>query len=47
LKVYEQDTAPLLAYYRDRGLLHRVDGAASIDAVAANLERALSAVRSA
>ena len=46
LKVYEQDTAPLLAYYRDRGLLRQVDGAASIDAVAADLERVLSPVRS-
>lgn len=26
LDVYERSTAPLIAYYRDKGVLHRVDG---------------------
>jgi adenylate kinase len=28
LEVYERQTAPLVTYYEDRGLLHRVDGSA-------------------
>ncbi len=47
LTVYEEETAPLLAYYRDRGLLVRVDGTAPIDAVAARVDEALNAPRSA
>lgn len=47
LKVYEEETAPLLAYYHDRGLLVRVDGTAPIDAVAARVDEALNAPRSA
>jgi adenylate kinase len=47
LKVYEEETAPLLAYYRDRGLLVLVDGTAPIDAVAARVDEALNAPRSA
>lgn len=33
LKVYHQQTAPLIAYYRGQGLLKSVDGMADIDAV--------------
>lgn len=33
LEVYERSTAPLIAYYRDKGLLHAVDGSRSADAV--------------
>lgn len=47
LKVYEEETAPLLAYYRDRGLLVLVDGTAPIDVVAARVDEALNAPRSA
>lgn len=47
LTVYEEETAPLLAYYRDRGLLVLVDGTAPIDAVAARVDEALNAPRSA
>jgi adenylate kinase len=43
--VYEEETAPLLAYYRDRGLLVRVDGTAPIDVVAARVDEALNAPR--
>ena len=31
--VYERSTAPLIGYYRDRGLLHEVDGTRSSDEV--------------
>jgi adenylate kinase len=33
LKVYESQTAPLIAYYAERGLLREVDGLGSMDAV--------------
>jgi adenylate kinase len=33
LRVYHRETEPLVAYYRDRGLLRRVDGARDADAV--------------
>jgi len=37
LKVYHQQTEPLIAYYRDKGLLTSVDGMADIDAVTRQL----------
>jgi adenylate kinase len=33
LKVYEEQTAPLIRYYRDRGLLTDLDGSGQVDAV--------------
>lgn len=33
LKVYEAQTEPLIAYYRERGLLREVDGLGSMDEV--------------
>ena len=45
LAVYERETAPLLAYYRARGLLTVVDGTAPIEQVAARVEAALLAPR--
>jgi adenylate kinase len=33
LSVYEEQTAPLIAYYRERGLLREIDGQQSMDAV--------------
>ena len=33
LRLYEQETAPLIAYYRDRKILLSVDGAQPVDAV--------------
>jgi adenylate kinase len=33
LKVYESQTAPLIAYYSERGLLREVDGLGTMDAV--------------
>ena len=41
LDVYEQQTAPLAGYYRDRGLLREVDGTASVEVVEAALQAAL------
>lgn len=33
LRVYETQTAPLLTYYRDRGVLHEVNGDLSVEAL--------------
>jgi adenylate kinase len=44
LEVYRQQTAPILPYYRDRGLLRVVDGMADIDGVAREIERILDSV---
>jgi adenylate kinase len=41
LQVYREQTAPLVDYYRDRGLLKTVDAEGSIEAV---YERLVSAV---
>ena len=41
LRVYHRETEPLIAYYDERGLLRRVDGAQDADAVAARLRAAL------
>ncbi len=45
LTVYQAETAPLLEYYRKRGLLARLDGSAPIDDVAARLDDVLTATR--
>jgi adenylate kinase len=37
LKVFDQQTSPLIAYYQKRGLLRRVDATAAIDQVSARL----------
>jgi adenylate kinase len=41
LAVYEEQTRPLVAYYRARGLLREVDGEGDVDTVFARLEAAL------
>ena len=41
LRVYHRETEPLIAYYDERGLLRRVDGAQDADAVAAAVRAAL------
>jgi adenylate kinase len=41
LRVYEEQTAPLKAYYRKRGLLREIDGVGSVDEVR---ERVFSAI---
>jgi len=38
-EVYRNQTAPILPYYRDRGILRRVDGMADIDAVTHEIDR--------
>jgi adenylate kinase len=43
LDVYQTQTAPLLDYYRQRGLLARVGGEGSVDAVAAEIQKAVRA----
>jgi adenylate kinase len=41
LNVYHRQTAPILPYYRDRGILRCVDGMAEIDTVAREIEAIL------
>lgn len=44
LRAYEAQTAPLLPYYRARGLLHTVDGMAPIPEVTAAIGRVLEGI---
>lgn len=44
VEVYREQTAPLIAYYRNKGLLTRVDGMAGIEDVSAEVVRHLEAV---
>ena len=44
LAAYERDTAAVTPFYRARGLLHQVDGMASIDEVAKAIDAVLSEV---
>jgi len=44
LAVYREQTAPLLPYYAGRGVLAGVDGMAGIDAVAAQIDKALASL---
>ena len=37
-EVYNRQTAPILPYYRERGILRRVDGMADIDAVTREID---------
>jgi adenylate kinase len=39
LEVYQRQTAPLRAFYAERGLLHEVDGTGEVEEVAARLAR--------
>lgn len=41
LTVYEQSTAPLIAYYKDKGVLVNVDGMQSIEAVFESVKKVL------
>jgi adenylate kinase len=45
LKAYREQTAPILPYYRNKGLLQRVDGMAGPDAVTAAIERTISRLK--
>jgi adenylate kinase len=42
MQVYKDSTAPLVAYYRGRGVLREVDGEGSVDEVAKRIEQALA-----
>ena len=44
LEVYHHQTAPILPYYRDKGILMTVDGMDSIDGVTAQIRQILGAV---
>jgi adenylate kinase len=46
LKVYDEETAPLAALYRDRGLLHQVDGMGEMDDVTVRLQAVLATLQS-
>lgn len=39
LQVYQRDTAPLVAHYAQRGIVHRVPGSGTIDEIAAEIKR--------
>jgi adenylate kinase len=41
MQVYRDSTAPLIAYYRARGVLREIDGEGAVDEVARRLEQAL------
>ena len=43
LRVYQQQTEPLVAYYRDRGLLREVVGTGSVDEISDRIGEALGA----
>ena len=43
LAAYHRQTAPILPYYRERGILKTVEGMADIDDVTRNIERCLAA----
>jgi adenylate kinase len=44
LGVYHRQTAPILPYYRERGILRPVDGMAEIDSVTRQIEKILASV---
>jgi adenylate kinase len=39
LQVYQRDTAPLIAHYAQRGVVHRVPGTGTIDEIAGEIKR--------
>jgi adenylate kinase len=46
LVAYREQTAPILPYYKAKGLLHRVDGMAQLDQVTKEIEAVLSRIKS-
>jgi len=44
IKVYIQDTVPVVEYYRKRGILHQLDGTRSIDEVDGAIQQQLEAL---
>ena len=47
LKVFREQTAPIIPYYRDKGLLRTIDGMRSIDDVAAAIDGVIGAANAA
>jgi adenylate kinase len=45
LKAYREQTAPILPYYKKKGLLQHVDGMADPDTVTGQIERVLSKIK--
>ena len=45
MRLYAEETAPLAAVYRERGMLHRVDGMGTVEEVTARIDRVLATVR--
>ncbi|MBI2359452.1 MAG: adenylate kinase [Deltaproteobacteria bacterium] len=45
LRVYEERTAPLIQYYRDRGLLKEIDGVGDVDEIQSRIRRAWGEAR--
>ena len=41
LVTYHRDTAPLVAYYGQRGVVHRVPGVGTVDEIAEEIKRIL------
>jgi len=41
LQVYQRDTAPLVAHYAQRGVMHRVPGAGTIEDIATEIKRVI------
>ena len=39
LQVYQRDTAPLVAHYAQRGIVHRVPGTGSVDQISEEIKR--------
>ena len=46
LRVYDEETAPLAALYRERGLLYQVDGMGEMDTVAERIRAVLATLQS-
>jgi adenylate kinase len=44
MRLYAEETAPLAAVYRERGLLHRVDGMGTVEEVTARIDQVLATV---
>jgi len=41
LQVYQRDTAPVIAHYAGRGVVHRIPGTGSVEDIAAEIKRKL------
>ena len=39
LQIYQRDTAPLIAHYAERGIVHRVPGTGSVDQISEEIKR--------